>query len=238
MKLSDEQVFEIKRQLDAGGAFQHELATAYGVSQGLISAINSNKRRAHVKSTGPTPRGVITAEGRTCTGPCGQFKTWSEFSPNSFSKLTGHQSACKSCRNGQKGEVVARNPEDHRLRARRSYLLNKYGITLEQYAWLSERQEHKCALCRQPETQRRRQDKHGIIRVVDYLGVDHDHSCDRHVPDKACTECIRGLLCDDCNRLIGFAERKPLVRVRFEDYLGLRPLLGEGVVLVDGLCGS
>jgi hypothetical protein len=249
MKLSDDQVAEIKQRLEGGeDVYQAELAVEYRCSQALISNIATGKRRAHVKSAGPASQGRIDAEGRECTGPCGLYKPWSEFSPNPRAKLTGHQSACKECRNGKSQEVVAaqrqgsyvrqrshpRAVEDHRLAVRSWYLRRKYGISLEQYAWLSERQDHKCALCGQPETARRRQDRHGIVRVVDLLGVDHDHSCKRHAPDKACIWCIRGLLCDDCNRLLGFAERKPAVAVRFVDYLGLRPLLGEGVVLVDG----
>lgn len=230
MKLSDEQISEIKQRLDDGGMYQHELAAEYHVSQALISNIACGKRRGHVQPAGPGVRGQVTAEGRECS-KCETFKPWSEFSPSTSAKTTGHQSACRLCRNEDKRERAAGDTQftvDHRLAARRWYLKDKYGITLEQYAWLSARQEHKCALCLQPETQRRRQDRTGIVRVVDYLGVDHDHSCGRHVPAKACRWCIRGLLCDDCNRLLGFAERKPAVAVRFSDYLGLRPLLGEG----------
>lgn len=241
VKLSDEQVSEVKRRLDDGDTDQYELALEFDVSQATISNIGTGKRRAHVKPAGQVPRGLVTAEGRECTGPCGQFKAWGEFSPNSHAKRTGHQSACKECRNRRKAAAVARSPRptsairrelpsprDYRLAARAWYLKNKYGVTLEQYAWLSERQGHRCALCGEPETARRRQARDGVVRVVDLLGIDHDHTCERHTLDKACTWCIRGLLCDDCNRLLGFAERKPAVAVRFTDYLGLRPLLTEG----------
>jgi Recombination endonuclease VII len=229
MKLSDEQATEIKRRWQAGGVRQTGLAAEYGVTQGTISMTVTGKLRSRPRTRNKPPQGLITAEGRTCTGSCGQFKAWSEFSPNPYAKLTRHQSACKLCRRG-----TTHDAEDSKLKARRYYLLNKYGITLEQYAWLSERQDHKCALCGQPEIIRRREDRHGIVRVVDLLGIDHDHSCERHGPAKACRACIRGLLCDDCNRLIGFAEKKPLVRVRFTDYLGSRPFLTEEVVR-DGL---
>jgi hypothetical protein len=250
MKLSDEQVAEILRRWNAGGVYQHELAAEFGVSQALVSNIVTGKRRDYVKPTGPSPVGHIDENGRECSR-CHKYKPWGEFSPNLRAKRTGHQSACKVCRSGTSSEVreapqagtYARQRsqpqlvEDHRTAARRWYLKNKYGITLEQYAWLSDQQGHQCALCGQPETQRRRQDRHGIVRVVDHLGIDHDHSCERHAPDKACRWCIRGLLCDDCNRLLGFAERKPAVALRFADYTGLRPLLGEGGEAQDVVLG-
>jgi Recombination endonuclease VII len=241
MKLSDDQVSEVLRRWNAEEVDQYELAAAFGVSQATISNIVTGRRRAHVKSVGRAPQGLITAEGRECSGPCGLFKAWSEFSPNPRARLTGYQSACKLCRNRRKTAAVARSPRptptsrrepsspmDHRLVARAWHLQGKYGITLEQYALLSEQQGHKCALCNQPETARRRVARNGTVRVVDLLGIDHDHACERHAPAKACRWCIRGLLCDDCNRMLGFAERKPAVAVRFTDYLGLRPLLREG----------
>lgn len=228
MKLSDHQVSEIMQQWAEGGVYQHELAAAYGVSQAQISNIVRGRRREHVKPPGPVATGLITDKGRECS-QCGKFKVWDEYSPNPRAKLTGHLSACKLCRNGSR-PVSAEAVKDRRLAVRGWYLQRKYGITLEQYDWLAEQQGQVCALCGQPEVQRRRQDRHGIVRVVDYLGVDHDHSCERHVPDKACVWCIRGLLCDDCNRLLGFAESKPAVAARFVDYLVLRPLLFVGEV--------
>lgn len=230
MKLRDDQVIEILQRLEAGGVYQAELAVEYAVSQATISNIVNGKRRTGVRGRNRPPAGRITDEGRECSR-CGKFKPWDEYSPNPYAKLTGHQSACKLCRNDTKSAVVASDLEAHRLRARTSYLARKYGITPEQYDQLSEQQEHKCALCLQPEVQRRREDRHGIVRVVDLLSIDHDHSCERHSPKKACVQCIRGLLCDDCNRLIGFAEAKPVVAARFSDYLALRPFMDRAEVV-------
>lgn len=69
-------------------------------------------------------------------------------------------------------------------------LLDRYGITLEQYNEMLASQGNRCAIC--PATP----------EEVGTLCVDHDHSC---CPEsKTCGECIRGLLCDRCNRGLGY----------------------------------
>lgn len=64
----------------------------------------------------------------------------------------------------------------------------KYGITPEQYAEMLVSQKGVCAICHQPERSRGCK---GSIRV---LTLDHDHA----------TNEIRGLLCDRCNRGLGY----------------------------------
>lgn len=76
-------------------------------------------------------------------------------------------------------------------RVERNRLYNRvlrYGITAEDRQKLYEAQEHRCAICRKE-------------FELNSLVVDHDHSC---CPGKtACGECVRGLLCDSCNKAIG-----------------------------------
>lgn len=67
---------------------------------------------------------------------------------------------------------------------RRYQLETKYGISLEEYLALLEKQNGLCAACNQPEKARRP------------LAVDHDHNTGR----------IRGLLCTHCNNLAGHIE--------------------------------
>lgn len=69
-----------------------------------------------------------------------------------------------------------------------------------------------CALCLKPQPERR-------------LAVDHDHK--HHEGQKqACKECIRGLLCDGCNRfaLPILEENEILQNDRVREYLKQRPL--------------
>lgn len=68
-------------------------------------------------------------------------------------------------------------------------VIKKYGITLDEYERLMEEQDRSCAICRQPFGDNKPH-------------IDHDHSC---CPGgKACGKCVRGLLCSDCNKGIGF----------------------------------
>lgn len=80
-----------------------------------------------------------------------------------------------------------RPPEYHNksFEERRNYRLwNRYSLTPEQYDEILSAQNGHCAIC--PSTNK--------------LTVDHDHSC---CPGrKSCGECVRGILCDPCNRRI------------------------------------
>lgn len=60
---------------------------------------------------------------------------------------------------------------------------SNYGITKQEYNDLLNAQNQLCAICKGP------QQRNGVA-----LAVDHDHE----------TKEIRGLLCDNCNRAIGF----------------------------------
>lgn len=82
-----------------------------------------------------------------------------------------------------------------RDRNRNRLLKQRYGITLEQYHDILERQGGKCAICRGGSTMA--------------LSVDHNHANLR----------VRGLLCKPCNRILGHWRddyEKPL---RAADYL-------------------
>jgi len=88
-------------------------------------------------------------------------------------------------------EWVKNNPEKVRAAQKKyrkanpdvginGHLLRKYKITLEQYNELFEKQNGRCAICKQKPTKRR-------------LDVDHNHKTGK----------VRGLLCLACNAGIG-----------------------------------
>ena len=63
---------------------------------------------------------------------------------------------------------------------------NKYGITLEEYNILLEKQLYACAICKEPENQI----SWGKSKR---LSVDHNHKTGK----------VRGLLCQKCNTTLG-----------------------------------
>lgn len=92
-----------------------------------------------------------------------------------------------------------------------STLLCTHGITLEAYEALLQKQNGVCAICAEPET---RKHQNGNVRA---LSVDHDHTC--CTEDKSCGQCIRGLLCSDCNFAIGLLKDSPIIAMSLVAYL-------------------
>jgi hypothetical protein len=72
---------------------------------------------------------------------------------------------------------------------RRHSLKRTYGITTQEYAEMLAEQEGLCAICRRPESAKRR----GRVKP---LAVDHCHDSSR----------VRGLLCHRCNAAIGLLQ--------------------------------
>jgi len=75
--------------------------------------------------------------------------------------------------------AVRRKDKDPKI-ARKYELFSKYGITLSQYDEMFNKQNGRCAIC-------------GLTSKAN-LSVDHNHS----------TGTVRGLLCNNCNRGIGY----------------------------------
>lgn len=81
---------------------------------------------------------------------------------------------------------------------RNSKYLQRYGITLEDFKSMEEEQAGLCAICQRP--------PYGKKQV---LCVDHCHETGK----------IRGLLCDDCNNLLGRAKDNPMILISSVVYL-------------------
>ncbi len=71
-------------------------------------------------------------------------------------------------------------------------LIKKYGITIDRYNEVFDKQNGVCAICKKPTKKK--------------LFVDHDHQTGK----------VRGLLCSGCNMGIGFYE---LYKNKYEEYL-------------------
>lgn len=73
---------------------------------------------------------------------------------------------------------------------KKHYLYKTYGITLEEYNEKLLQQNGKCAICKKYETS---VDRSGNIKS---LAVDHNHKTGK----------IRSLLCDNCNKALGYIQ--------------------------------
>ena len=95
--------------------------------------------------------------------------------------------SCKLCRQTARAIDHKNHPERQQEKTRRFNLKNKFGLTVDQWQILFDKQNGCCAIC-------------GIhqSRTRTRLHVDHDHK----------TGEIRGLLCSDCNLALATIENK------------------------------
>lgn len=91
-------------------------------------------------------------------------------------------------RTKQKSREYTRNNPESKLRQH----LSERGITLEEYNALLKKQNYKCAICGKIADACSRNGKYKHRSLF----VDHDHA----------TGNIRGLLCDNCNFILGHAK--------------------------------
>jgi len=122
---------------------------------------------------------------KTCTG-CGTTKTVDQYHADKRRK-DGKLARCKDCRRIETNAYRKRVGYD-RIRYRRTapqererHLIRKYGVTQADYDHMLSAQGGGCAICS-------RKQNHA-------LDVDHCHA----------TGNVRGLLCTNCNRLLGHA---------------------------------
>ena len=73
----------------------------------------------------------------------------------------------------------------HTKKIRNKYLKLTYGISLKDYNNLLKKQNYKCAICKSP-----------TKKFIKKLDVDHIHN----------SKLIRGLLCNHCNIMLGWAK--------------------------------
>ena len=154
---------------------------------------------------------------------CGETKPIKEFFNIKTSK-DGWDYHCKICRRLFNSESYQRNKVERLKKAQEWYINNKqeigkyrkeyyqknkpkaqwqsrinklakYGLTLEQYDALLEKQNSVCAIC-----------KKGSWRN---LAVDHNHENGE----------VRGLLCHKCNALLGYAQDSIIILKRSIVYL-------------------
>jgi hypothetical protein len=89
----------------------------------------------------------------------------------------------------QQYSEAQRRDREHYGERRRCW---KHGITLDEYQQMLDKQGGGCAICAGPST-----------KSTGAFDIDHDH--DHCSGGRGCPKCFRGLLCSNCNWLLGSA---------------------------------
>ena len=122
---------------------------------------------------------------RTCK-ICNEAKPLTEFYQTVRNgEPYGYHGKCKSC------YIKKQQKNYDPIKKRDENLKRLYGIGLNEYNNLLDNQNGKCAICGTTEPGGRKSGRGG---AVDVFYVDHDHK----------TEKVRGLLCNVCNRTMGY----------------------------------
>lgn len=144
---------------------------------------------------------------------CKKPKGFSEFHKSSVEyNKDGYRSKCKSCRKLERHKeyetaAIYRNADPIRNKAKN--LTRFWPGTTWQQAWanylnLLSKQNSSCAICGEKETAKC--SKTGRIKK---LAVDHEHKSKK----------VRGLLCDRCNRGLGFFKDMSKLCSKAAEYL-------------------
>lgn len=132
---------------------------------------------------------------------CRNVKVLGAF-PRSKNRTNGRYFRCKQCVRDERLQNL-RKHRDQELRRR-------FGIGLDDYEELLERQGGGCAIC-------------GAVVSLDgrSLAVDHDHAC---CPGRGrcCGRCVRGVLCVGCNTGLGSFRDEPALLLAAVAYLQRR----------------
>ena len=127
---------------------------------------------------------------------CGESKPLTEYYTTRFKSVSDptkqyYHGKCKACYI-KKGQETY-DPE----KQKNTNLKYAYGITLEEYNIMLEKQDGKCAICKTADPKGRQSGR----GKVDNFYVDHNHD----------TGEVRGLLCNACNRAIGNFQDDPSI---------------------------
>jgi len=122
-------------------------------------------------------------------GKCKEYKPLGDFYSLKNSR-DGKGYRCKPCDSQAKIKWIKDNPEKYQESQRRNNLKQKYGITLEEYYSLLDKQGGVCAICG---VDKNCYDSKGAGGLIDNFAVDHCHRTGK----------VRGLLCNQCNRGLG-----------------------------------
>ena len=128
-------------------------------------------------------------------GRCQKNLLLSEFAKNKVKK-DGLQERCKSCRSKHHQTVKHKRPKPTKEQ-KRKYLINSYGLSIEQYQKFLQDQGNECAICNTNDWGR------------PSPNIDHCHKSGK----------VRGLLCNNCNRALGLFKDNKGILENAKNYL-------------------
>ncbi len=131
---------------------------------------------------------------------CKEYKPRNQFySSNKYSD--GKYFRCKKCDKKLREEYRNRRKEERKPIQRNQNLKAKYNIDTEEYNKILIRQNNSCAICGI--------DIKDLTGFIKHLAVDHNHI----------TGEVRGLLCNHCNRGLGFFKDDYSLLLKASKYL-------------------
>lgn len=170
--------------------FHKNKSTKDGLQKSCKNCMKKVRAKHKEKNKAKAP--PIETELKHCSS-CKELKLYSEFY-KCRTKKDGYHCQCKKCMAKYNSTIAAiinkkRYREKHPDKVRDTWLKSAYSISIEIYDKIFNEQQGRCKICGYQETE---QDWGCTKR----LAVDHDHD----------TLKIRGLLCSNCNRLLGCAK--------------------------------
>ncbi len=145
-------------------------------------------------------------ETKVCT-TCKVDKPIIDFYPTKSKTRDGRLHQCKVCKVEETNAWRLANPEKFNESRRKRAIVKNYGISLDEYDEMLAKQNGVCAGCSAVGTEHlEKQNRVGSTRP---LSVDHDHVTGK----------VRGLLCHQCNLVVGNSRDNPDVLRRLADYL-------------------
>lgn len=111
-----------------------------------------------------------------------------KFWPKNIYGASGWRSVCKECTNLSNRERQKRRGQIWNKTKQWNQVYKKYGLTVDQYFQMLEKQGGGCWICGSTDPGR---------KISYRLSIDHCHK----------SGVVRGLLCSPCNTIIGFVER-------------------------------
>ena len=113
-------------------------------------------------------------------------------------------SKCKVCWREYSKSHYAQNTQYYKDKAKknRKPIWEQHGLTTMEWQTLWNNCGGKCQICGE-----------------DATVIDHDHNCCSG--PKSCGKCVRGLLCGNCNSVIGFAKDSSDILIKAAAYVAM-----------------